>query len=89
MAKCMEQVFTNNLVEIMTSKGMTFAEVASVFAVVDGYLFARRESQRPGEDDDYRRFYAETLPRYREWADDALAKYDLGVTIETIELMGI
>lgn len=73
------------LLNELAEREFTIEEISDLFGDVERYLFAKRESEREEEDEDYRAFHTRSVPLYREWLQQTLDKYALDYTIEAFE----
>ena len=81
----MKKEKVKELLNELIEREFTIEEISDLFDYVDCYLSAKRESNREVEDEDYRKFHAVNIPRYRKWLQDKLDSYGLDYSIEDFE----
>lgn len=81
----MKREKVKQLMNEFIERDFTIDEISDLMGDVKDYLSALKESQRDEEDEDYRKFYAMTVPRYRQWLQDTLDAMGLDYTIEDFE----
>ena len=81
----MKREKVKQLMNELIERDFTIDEIANLMGDVKNYLSALKESQREEEDEDYRKFHAMAVPRYRKWLQDTLNAMELNYTIEDFE----
>lgn len=81
----MKREKVKQLMNEFIERDFTIDEISDLMGDVKDYLSALKESQREEEGEDYRKFHAMTVPRYRQWLQDTLDAMGLDYTIEDFE----